>query len=181
MMKQIISLSALCLGLVLSSQANAAAVALAGSSQVKPTNCPALANNITVQLSSNVVAGFNCDASSFVAATCHAVGTNKPQSVDCVYVQDPAFADPNEDCADSSCQIPKTGYDGCPEVSTIPVDWATAGTWPKAEFQGRVAFGGGSSGGQVGVIPLGDLDCNGTNIVTLIPDEYLASGTSTSE
>lgn len=175
MMKKLLTLSVIAMSAMLSAQANAAAVATNTSTQLTPTNCGALANNVQIQLSSGVVAAYNCDATSFVAAACHTSGTDKVQTVACVYVPDTAVP-----CADSTCQVPQTGYTGCPAASTVAVAPGDP-AFPTAQFDGRVSFGGGSGGGRVGLIPLGDSPCDATGILDAVPATSLDSGTSTSQ
>ena len=177
MMKKLLSLSAIAMATMMSAQVNAAAVEMTTSGTITSTMCPALSNNVQVQLSSGVIASFNCDGESFMSAACHTSGTNKAQTVDCVYVAE-AVA-PGDACTDVSCQVPQVGYTGCPAASTVAVPPGDP-AFPKAEFNGRVAFGGGSSGGRVGLLPLGDEVCGTTGIKTVTPDTSLNTGISTS-
>ena len=155
MIKKLLTLSAVIAGVMMSGQVLAATAAISTSTTVTPTHCPALANNITVQVSKDVMAGFNCGQFSYAAATCHATGTNKPQTVVAVY---DLTVTPN---------VLLAGYTNCSTNATTGVETCS--------FNGRVGFRGTSAGGSVGAAPLGDLACNTTNVVTLVPDSVLDS------
>lgn len=155
MMKKLLSAGVVAAGIILSSQAHAAAAYLTQSSvNITTVNCKALDNNITVQLSKDVVGAFNCGASSFAAATCHKTGTNKPQTV--------------QGQLDASGNL-LPGYSNCDASNNCT-------------FNGRVGFRGTSDGGRVSAAELGDKACNTTNIVGLVPNSLLTSdnGNSTS-
>ena len=155
MLKKILTLSAVVASITISAQVHAAAASLSSSStMITPANCPALDNNITVQMSKDVVGAFNCGQTSFVAATCHISGTNKPNTVDAQY--------------DNSGNI-LPEYTGCDASGK------------NCTFNGRTGFRGSSAGGQVGAVPLGDSPCNTTSIKTLTPDNMLYSDNGTSE
>lgn len=162
MIKKITSLSTIVAGIMMSGQVMAGAANLAASTTLTPTHCPALANNITVQLSKDVVAGFNCGTTSFVAATCHKTGTNKAQTVAPVWV---------DDGSGTGTMKIQDGYSNC-------TDTDNDGTEDSCTFTGRVAFRGDSLGGSVAATPLGDdtVACNTTNIVVLTADDFLATG-----
>lgn len=161
MMKKLLPFGAAAFGLIISAQANAAAVAIVGNSNpLSPVECSALDNNITVQLSKGVIGAYNCDNLSFIAATCHTAGSNKTQTLECLY--------------DDSDQ-PLTGYNGCGAPS------GDADNPTMQQFTGRLAYNGGSDGGRVTVAPLAGNDCDAAGIVTVTPDDYLDSGVSTSQ
>lgn len=141
MMKKLLPLAALAIGVLFSAQASATAGAIAASATLGPvgTNtCEALANNVTIQLSNGVVAGWDCSNTDFYAGTCHTTGTNKQQTITCTYTQD---------ASDKSKWIPDSVV--CPAYD------ATAGSVVKATFAGRVGFKGNSLGGSVSAQQLG--------------------------
>jgi hypothetical protein len=159
-MKKLIALSAIVVGSMMASQANAAAFGFqSGSQLITPTNCPALSNNITVQLSNNVIAAMDCDATSFVAATCSDHGLLKNQNFTCLY-------DANN--------APLSGFTGCGAPGS-----GTNGADPTVNLDSRTAYRGTSNGGRVGATPLGvGVGCSTTDLVTLTPASMLVSGTS---
>ena len=167
MMKKLIRTAAVTTGILLSSQAFAAGIAFSNSStEITPLNCEALDNNITVQLSKDVTAAFNCDASSFEAAACHSSGTNKNQTLTCLYYQEAGVSP-------ASFQ-PLPGYSACPAYD------ANADPVPSIPYTGRIAFGGASGGGRVTAIPLASsTTCDTTSILLGVPDAMLDSQTST--
>lgn len=148
MIKKLLTVSAVAALAVLSSQAQAAATAITDSSTITQTDCSALANNVKVELSENVVAAYNCDDWSFVAATCHTNGTNKSQTVAAQY--------------DASSNL-LPGYTGCDASG-------------QCTFVGRIGFRGWSQGGRVGAVPMGDSTCSSTGLVDLTPDSMLTGG-----
>ncbi len=166
MMKKIITLAAISTGMLLSAQANAAAIPFSGgTTEITPLNCPALDNNVSIQLSKGVTAAFNCDATSFAAAACHSNGTNKQQTLECLYYQ-VVNSNPVE-------HLPMPGYETCPAYD------ANAATPPTITFNGRLAFGAKSGGGRVTAIPLGNAtSCDTTTILPAAPDVLLDSQTS---
>lgn len=148
MMKKLLSVSAAAALAVLSSQAQAAATTLTDSSTITPTNCLALANNVRVELSENVLASYNCDNWSVVAAACHTNGTNKSQTVAAQF--------------DASSNL-LPGYTGCDASNNCT-------------FVGRIGFRGTSQGGRVGAVPMGDSACDSTGVQDLTPDSMLTGG-----
>ena len=160
MMKKLLPFGAAALGLIISAQANAAAIPISGNSNVlTPNECDALDNNITIQLSKDVIGAYNCDATSFIAATCHTAGSNKTQTLECLY---------------DDSDAPLAGYIGCGAPSGDAANPTTA------SFTGRLGYAGSSSGGRVTVAPLASNPCDGTGILTVTPDTSLDTGTSTS-
>jgi hypothetical protein len=166
MMKKLFSVSAVAAGVMLSGQALATTAAIANSETLTPAHCPALANNVTIQISKDVVAGFNCGNYSFAAATCHKTGTNKAQTVTAQFWDDDG--DP------LTPMVVKDGYTNCSDTDAVP-----DGIVDVCSFNGRVGFRGTSAGGQVGAVPLGDTPCSTIGVVTMVPDTELdASDTS---
>lgn len=138
------------------SQAYAGNFSGPGTTTISPApgaaqTCAALSNDISVQLSNNVIAGYTCTGASFTAAACHAAGTNKSQTIPCTYTAvNGNSADPSE----------VTGY--TPSASQCPSRAVGEDVTPTtATFVGRVAFRGSSGGGTVGAIDLGGA-CTGT-------------------
>lgn len=137
------------------SQAYAGNFAGPGTTTISPAtgatqNCTALSNDISVQLSNNVLAGYTCTGNAFVAATCHSAGTNKSQTIPCTYTP---VLDGNGDvtgytASASQCPARTVGQDVSPTTAT---------------FVGRVAFRGSSGGGTVGAVDLGGA-CDGGTI-----------------
>jgi hypothetical protein len=133
------------------SQAYAGNFSGPGTTTISPApgaaqSCAALSNDVSVQLSNNVIAGFTCTGtSSFTASTCHSAGTNKSQTIPCTYTAvNGNPADPTE----------VTGY--TPSASQCPARAVGEDVTPTtATFVGRVAFRGSSGGGTVGAIDLG--------------------------
>ncbi len=169
MIKKIIPLLGLALGFAVAGQAHAAVVQVAGTQNISTTNCPALSNNITAQMSATVIGGYNCDATTFVAATCSTKGTLKLQSVNCQYNADGSQ---------------KVGYEnGCPADNNAAIAAQAAdanNAWPKTSpINSRLGYVGGSDGGQVAAAAMG-IDCDLTSLTELTPDSYLDSGASTS-
>lgn len=168
MMKKLIPAAAVTVGMLLSAQANAAPVPFTGSTtEITPINCPALDNNITVQLSKGVFASFDCDNTSLLAAACHQTGTNKSQTLECVYYTD--ITDPLNPVVNP---LPAYAAAGCTAPIADPVQ--------QVAITGRLAFGGSSSGGRVTAIPLGDgVDvCDSASIVGATPTVLLDTQTS---
>lgn len=161
MMKKLFPFATVAAGVMLSGQVFAATATIGGSTTLSPTHCPVLSNNITVQLSSDVVAGFNCGQTSFVAAACHKTGTNKAQTVPAKLYDDDGDA--------TTPMVPEPGYSNC-------TDTDNDGTLDSCSFNGRVGFRGNSQGGKVGAAELGDTACNATGVATLVPDSLLETG-----
>lgn len=135
------------------SQAYAGNFSGPGTTTVSPApgaaqTCAALSNDISVQLSNNVIAGYTCTTNSFTASACHSSGTNKSQTIPCTYtaVEDTDPASPT--FGDTLSYTPSASQ--CP--SRAPGEDVTPTT---ATFVGRVAFRGSSGGGTVGAIDLG--------------------------
>ncbi len=167
MMKKLILVAA---GLMFSTLANATAIGFGASRTITATNCPALDNDVEVQLSKDVKAAYNCDATSFVAAACHANGTNKTQTLTCVYITDPN---------DATQKIPFGGYADISACAGYPVATPPNPT-PTASYTGRVAFGAASGGGTVGAVPFPRNECTVVTIKDATADSNLDTGTSTS-
>lgn len=134
------------------SQAYAGNFSGPGTTTISPAagatqTCSALSNDISVQLSNNVIAGYTCTGNSFTAATCHSAGTNKSQTIPCTYTPVMgAVGSPQEGeivsytASASQCPARTVGQDVSPTTAT---------------FVGRVAFRGSSGGGTVGAVDLG--------------------------
>ena len=169
MFKKIIPLIGITSALLIAGQANAAVVPIAGSAQVTPTNCAALSNNITAQMSNGVQGAYNCDATSFVAGACATKGTLKLQSTPCQY--------------DAGTSLLKTGYTGCPadNAAAVAAQLADANNaWPKTTpIESRLGYAGGSAGGQVAASPMG-IVCDAESLALILPDSDLVSEVSTS-
>jgi hypothetical protein len=165
MMKKLSPLSAIAAGILLSTQVHAANGFSGNTTTITPNNCAVLDNNITVQLSKDVAAAYNCDATSFAAAACHGTGTDKSQTLTCLYYDDDNAANtPN-------VALPAYATAGC---------GAFADPAPTVAYTGRVAFGGDSGGGRVTTLPFPQTTCDATTVETATPDSMLDSGTSTS-
>ena len=160
MLKKILPVATVLFAASVSGQAFAGNFAGPGASTVSPatgaTNqCDAISNDITIQLSDGVFAGFTCpNINAFSAAACHASGTDKSQTVDCTY--DPVYDSQNV----------LTGYsksdDQCPDYDPNATTQATSVT-----FDGRVAFRGASGGGTVGPVNLRGTLCDGATVEAL--------------
>jgi len=143
--------------LATSSQVYAGNFSGPGTTTISPApgatqSCTALSNDISVQLSNNVNAGYTCSGNEFVAATCHSAGTNKSQTIPCTYT--PVMEDGNivgYTPSASQCPSRAVGQDVSPTTAT---------------FVGRVAFIGSSGGGTVGAADLGG-NCDGDTVEAL--------------
>lgn len=140
------------------SQAYAGNFSGPGTTTISPAsgatqNCSALSNDISVQLSNNVFAGYTCTGNTFTAATCHSAGTNKSQTIPCTYT--PVYGNP-QDPSEVTAYTPSASQ--CP--ARAPGQDVTPTT---ATFVGRVAFRGSSGGGTVGAVDLGGT-CDGGTI-----------------
>ena len=120
-------------------------------------NCTALANDVTIQLSENVFAAYDCGPGSVVAGACSSTGTNKSQDFDCTYT---SAVDP----ADSNLMV-GIYPDGCaawdPNTQNSPTGEVYTNT-------GRVAFVGSAGGGTVGVFGMGTAVCSGATMINTI-------------
>lgn len=158
MINKIIPLSFIA-GVMLSGSALAANFGNADTSttaEITPTQCTALNNNVTIQLSKGVFAAYACSPTSVNAGACSAIGTFKSQTIGCSYTA----------TFDSSGQPT-----GSIKSSAQCADWDGSGSTPTgvtATFNGRLAFVGGSGGGTVGQYELGDPVCSGTSIDALV-------------
>lgn len=143
------------------SQAYAGNFSGPGTTTISPApgatqSCAALSNDISVQLSNNVIAGFTCTGTSaFTAATCHSAGTNKSQTIPCTYTPVMGAVGSADEgnivsynASASQCPARAVGDDVSPTTAT---------------FVGRVAFRGSSGGGTVGAIDLGGA-CTGATV-----------------
>jgi hypothetical protein len=162
MFKHSISLTFAAVALVVGSQAYAGNFSGPGAGTISPApgaplTCATLSNDITVQLSANVHAGYTC-VGSFVAAACSSAGTNKQQTIPCTYTAISELNDPLDPSAGSTV----TGYSksdaSCADVA---VGDPGAGAASTATFQGRVAYRGAGGGGTVGAVNLRGTVCNG--------------------
>lgn len=151
-MKKLLSMSAITMAVAITGQANAAATNVGADGIITPIDCAVLDNNVTVQLSENVHAAFNCTTTQFKAATCHTNGTNKTTTQTCEW--------DSETVGDVTTYTPN--FSAC---GTTPADPA-----PQVEYIGRVGFRGQSGGGTVGDVELTETDCDGTSVLTLVPD-----------
>ncbi len=146
-------------GVMLSSNALAAnfgSSAASTTAEITPTQCTALNNNVTIQLSKGVFAAYACSTTSVNAGACHSTGTFKSQTIGCSYTATFDSSGTPTGSIKSSAQCP---------------DWDGSGSTPvgvTATFNGRLAFVGGSGGGTVGQYELGDPVCNGTSIDNLV-------------
>lgn len=165
MMKKLLPLSAAIVGAMFSAQALAIASqgTLSQSGSLTPdtagTNvCTALSNNVTIQLSNGVIAGYACTDTSFSASTCHTKGSYKQQTIPCTYQEDtdPDTGAPLGTYSKSAAQCPD--YD--------PAATAQAET---ATFLGRVGYKGGSSGGTVSAQELPDTTvCDSASVESIL-------------
>jgi hypothetical protein len=162
MMKKLVGLSAAAMCVMFSAQVSATSASFAITSTITPdpagTNyCETLSNNVTIQLSKDVYAAYNCAAAgtSFAAAACHANGTNKQQTITCVYTQD-----------SSTLQWSTSTSSQCPAYDPA------AGASVPVTFQGRIGFKGSSSGGSVSAAQIDGTTCDGTAALGLVPNPY---------
>lgn len=164
MMKKLLTLSAITLAAVASAQVSAAPLNLPGSGVITPVtgDCPALDNNITVQVSKDVYAVYNCTTVSFQAATCHGAGTNKTTTQTCDW--DEVFD------VDGNSQIPPVYEPNFTACGTDPTATAEDGSALKIEYTGRIGFKGTSGGGTVGQSELTETTCDTTTALTMVPD-----------
>ena len=116
--------------------------------------CAALANDVSVQLSNNVFAGYTCSTTAFTAATCHGSGTNKSQTIACTYTETFDDQGVSTGFSKSDDQCPDSAADGSGQATT-------------ATFVGRVAFRGASGGGTVGAVNLRGNVCDGATAEAL--------------
>lgn len=159
MMKKIIPLAAMTLAALISGQAFAGNFAGPGATTLSPAPghaqpCAALSNDVAIQLSKGVYAGYTCDINGFNAATCHETGTNKSQTVACTYTllgTEGCFIGTD----DPACY--GASDDQCPAWDPTPdAEQATQVT-----FIGRLAYQGASGGGTVGPVNLRGDTCDG--------------------
>ena len=160
MLKKILPLTTILCAATLSGQVFAGNFAGPGATTVSPatgaTNyCESLSNDVKIQLSKDVFAGYTCpSASSFNVAVCHATGTNKSQTVSCTYTAVDIDATP---------VVYTKSDDQCPDYdSTAGAVQATNVT-----FDGRVAFQGASGGGTVSSVNLRGTTCDGATVEAL--------------
>jgi hypothetical protein len=159
MLKKSITCSFAIVALAIGSQAYAGSFSGPGATTVSPASgaaqvCTSLTNDITVQLSNGINAGFDCSGGGFRAATCAVAGTNKSQTIPCTYT--PVTEQDDPDCVPGdgvTCDSSTIGYtasdDQCPARTVGQnVDPTTA------TFVGRVGFLGAGGGGTVGAVNL---------------------------
>ena len=117
-------------------------------------SCATLTNDISIQLSAGVHAGYTCTLNTFNAATCHESGTNKSQTINCTYTAEVDVDDiiigytPSDD----QCPARAVGEDVTPTTAT---------------FVGRIAFQGASGGGTVSPVNLRGNTCDGPTAESL--------------
>lgn len=153
MFKKSISCAFAVVALVAGSQAFAGNFSGPGATTVSPASgaaqpCAALSNDVSVQLSNGVFAGYTCTTTNFIAATCHGTGTNKSQTIPCTYTETFDDQGASTGFSKSDTQCPDRAADG-------------SGGATSATFDGRVAFRGASGGGTVGAVNLRGNTCNG--------------------
>lgn len=154
MMKKLLPLTTLVAGALLSGQALAAGANITSGNAITPIDCAALDNNVTVQLSKNVYAGYTCNlaGTALRAGTCHSSGTNKETTQTCTWTSEIV----------DGVTIYTPNFTAC-GTTPDPVD-ATAATQVTAT--GRVGFRGASGGGTVGPAELGSTNCDADAVVT---------------
>ncbi|WP_141019776.1 hypothetical protein [Azoarcus sp. DD4] len=140
-MKKIISILIFAGLAVATGAASAAATAITSGTPIDTTACSLLRDRVTVNLSSGVVAAYNCDTTDNMigVAACHTAGSQKPQTIECASTPD---AQGNPVWNDASC----------PAVATDPPATFT--------IQGRRVFTGSSAGGNVAAGNLDSDTCN---------------------
>lgn len=141
-MKNIIKSFALVVAVTVSATAGATAI----TAPITTTDCALLSEQVTLNLSNNVLGSYNCDVANTEVkiAACHTSGSRKPTDVSCTVVgQDASGADVYND---SSC----TGESG--QKFTI------------ANYRGYQAS---NKGGGVGVADLGG-NCTAATVDALV-------------
>jgi hypothetical protein len=136
--------------------ANFGSITAGTSNNVTPINCPALNNDVTIQLSKGVFAAYACSTSTVNAGACHTTGTNKSQTIGCSYTvtYDSAGSISGSDPSSTGC----AAWDGFGSAPTGNTD----------TFTGRLGYRGGSGGGTVSQVELGSAACDGTSIDAIV-------------
>lgn len=135
-----------------SSQAFAVGTPIASNTPIILTDCPLLADDVTLTLSNGVLGVYNCvaAANSVLVATCHSSGRVASRSVDVPCVNtlstDPAVAATQTQCTDP----------------TVPTNRTTN--------SGASFFVGNTAGGAIGPLPLGGAanTCTAGNLTSKI-------------
>ena len=165
MFKKILPMAAVICTAAMSGQVLAGNFAGPGATTVSPAAghvnfCAALSNDVAIQLSKGVFAGYTCSAINFNAAACHETGTNKSQTVACTYS---AVADTDPASLDYTDPANWAKSDEqCPAWDPNAVEQAENVT-----FNGRVAFQGASGGGTVSSVNLRGTACTGLIVEAL--------------
>jgi hypothetical protein len=159
MLKKSITCSFAIVALAIGSQAYAGNFSGPGATTISPApgaaqSCSSLTNDISVQLSNGVNAGFTCvGATGFTAATCHGSGTNKSQTIPCTYTPVEEIVqgctEPDEADCDTEIVSYNASDDQCPTRAVGDDVSPTTVT-----FVGRVGFRGAGGGGTVGAVNL---------------------------
>lgn len=162
MMKKLLPVAAAAAVVLLSTPALADINAISGTATLTPTggltNCATLDNNVTIQFSKGVFGVYACDLAGtrFYAGTCHGQGTNKTQTVTCAW-------SPAVDAAGQPYFIPNAVACGTDPTAGVPTPLVVT-------FTGRVGFGAGSGGGQVGVAQFEPPICDANTVPYLVRD-----------
>ena len=165
MFKKKLSFAAVICAMAISGQVAAGNFAGPGATTLSPATgaanfCDALTNDIKVQLSKDVFAGYTCSAINFNAAACHETGTNKSQTVSCTYNQVADTIPASLDYTDAANWT--SSDDQCPAWDPTASTQATSVT-----FDGRIAFQGASGGGTIGPVNLRGNNCDGATVEAL--------------
>jgi hypothetical protein len=154
-MKKYLTIAALAVGAAFSSGAIAQVTTpgqVVGDVTITVPNCTLLSSDVRVTISAGNQAAFSCNTAGSVitAGACSANGANRTRTVACSWSPDPT---------DPTIQVPTDTSCGTdPNVTPTP----------NYTITGRAAFVGQSTGGRIGVRPIG-ADCNPAAIAATTP------------